>query len=161
MKRLANWTFGTLYTAIATVSTWHSVDLFGLTAQPWLAVCTAICFELGAAACLLAALNGLRSSMVWGLFALITIIQITANVYSAFHGAHDFLDFSRLFGLDFMEDTMQRRTLAIANGAILPIVSLGFAKCLSDSISSKPTLADPDGFVTKEEFDRFRAIAHV
>lgn len=164
MKRWCAWLFAVLYAAAATVSTVHSVDLFGLTMPKWLAVSTACTFELGAASCLAAALWIKRTSrtLVWSLFGMVTVVQVAANLYSAYHGAHDFGDWSELLGLQDMERSMQRRTLAAVTGGILPLVALGFSRVMVDFLSGEDTPAETrrdvaGDFVTRAEFDQLRA----
>lgn len=149
VRKASMMVFGLLYAMTATISTIHSVDLFSLSMPIWLAIATSIAFETGAAACLMAAIIGLRSNMVLALFVLVSLLQIIANTYSAFHGAHSFIDFSMLFGIMDQDEVMQRRTLAFVNGSLLPIVALGFAKCLADfSVSEeKPKAEQTDGSI--------------
>lgn len=155
MRRASLWIFGLLYAAVATISTVHSVDMFGLVTGQWMAVATSCAFELGAAACLASAVVGAATGWTWSLFGLVTAMQVLGNVYSAFHGATDYSDWSALLGISGQDPVVQRRLLACVTGGTLPLVALGFVRQLSDLVrgpvaaraaeSSRPDAGNPHG----------------
>jgi hypothetical protein len=109
----------------------------------WLAISLAIAFEIGAAASLasLIALKKMNRSLVWGLFIVLTGMQMMGNTYYAFKNLHDIQNWIDLFGLTDSEPIFQKRVMAIISGAILPLVALGFIKSLVDYI--RPTDEEP------------------
>jgi len=129
-------TFVTLYAIVSIISTIHVIDFFKLSNPEWLAVSLAIAFEIGAAASLasLIALKKMNRSLVWGLFIILTGMQMMGNTYYAFKNLHDIQSWVDLFGLTDSEPIFQKRMMAIISGAILPLVALGFIKSLVDYI---------------------------
>ena len=129
-------TFVTLYALVSVISTIHVIDFFELSNPYWLAVTLAIGFELGAAASLasLVILKKMNKTLVWALFITITLMQMQGNMYYAFINLEDFQSWSELFNLIEEEPIFQKRVLAAASGAILPLVALGFIKSLVDYI---------------------------
>lgn len=132
-------TFVTLYLIVSVISTIHVIDFFKLSNPDWLAISLAIAFEIGAAASLasLIALKKMNRSLVWGLFIVLTAMQMMGNTYYAFKNLHDIQNWIDLFGLTDEEPIFQKRIMAIISGAILPLVALGFIKSLVDYI--RPT----------------------
>lgn len=138
-----------LYALVSTISTIHVIDFFKLSNPDWLAITLAIAFEIGAAACLgaIIILNKTSKTLVWILFILITLMQMTGNMYYAYSHVQNYQGWAELFGLVEEEPIFQKRILAFISGAILPIVALGFIKSLVDyirpseekSVSSFPT----------------------
>jgi len=136
-------TFVTLYLIVSVISTIHVIDFFKLSNPDWLAISLAIAFEIGAAASLasLIALKKMNRSLVWGLFIVLTGMQMMGNTYYAFKNLHDIQNWIDLFGLTDSEPIFQKRVMAIISGAILPLVALGFIKSLVDYI--RPTDEEP------------------
>lgn len=136
-------TFVTLYLIVSVISTIHVIDFFKLSNPDWLAISLAIAFEIGAAASLasLIALKKMNRSLVWGLFIVLTAVQMMGNTYYAFKNLHDIQNWIDLFGLTDSEPIFQKRVMAIISGAILPLVALGFIKSLVDYI--RPTDEEP------------------
>lgn len=129
-------TFITLYTIVSLISTIHVIEFFRLSNPNWLAVSLAIAFEIGAAASLasLIALKKMNRSLVWGLFIVLTTMQMMGNTYYAFTNLGNYQDWVDLFGLTDDEPIFQKRILSIISGAVLPLVALGFIKSLVDYI---------------------------
>lgn len=143
-----------LYALVSTISTIHVIDFFRLSNPDWLAITLAIAFEIGAAASLAAIviLDKTSRALVWMLFILITLMQMSGNMYYAYVHLKDYQAWVELFGLIEEEPIFQKRVLSIVSGAILPIVALGFIKSLVDYIrpsKEEQILTDPQ--VVKEE----------
>jgi hypothetical protein len=136
-------TFVTLYAIVSLISTIHVIEFFRLSNPNWLAVSLAIAFEIGAAASLasLIALKKMNRSLVWGLFIVLTAMQMMGNAYYAFKNLENYQDWVDLFGLTDEEPIFQKRILSIISGAVLPLVALGFIKSLVDYI--KPSEEEP------------------
>lgn len=136
-------TFVTLYAIVSLISTIHVIEFFRLSNPNWLAVSLAIAFEIGAAASLasLIALKKMNRSLVWGLFIVLTAMQMMGNTYYAFKNLENYQDWVDLFGLTDEEPIFQKRILSIISGAVLPLVALGFIKSLVDYI--KPSEEEP------------------
>jgi hypothetical protein len=147
-------TFVSLYFIVSMISTIHVIDFFRLSNPNWLAVSLAIAFEIGAAASLasLIALKKMNKSLVWGLFIVLTAMQMMGNTYYAFTHLQDYQGWVDLFGLTEEEPIFQKRILSIISGAVLPVVALGFIKSLVDYIKpededvvlEKPKLSDAE-----------------
>lgn len=136
-KRVRNFVIGIkilLYIVVSIISTIHVIDFFVLTNPYWLAVSLAIAFEIGAAASLAAilVLPKAKQSMVWLIFIILTLTQAMGNMYFAYDNAQNFESWMELFGLTGFTVIEQKRILAIASGAILPVIALGFIKSLVD-----------------------------
>ena len=144
-------TFVTLYAIVSLISTIHVIDFFKLSNPDWLAVSLAIAFEIGAAASLasIIALKKMNKTLIWGLFIVLTCMQMMGNTYYAFKNLENYQDWVDLFGLTDSEPLFQKRMLAIISGAVLPLVALGFIKSLVDYI--KP--ADEDTEKTEPTTD--------
>jgi hypothetical protein len=129
-------TFVSLYLLVSIISTIHVVDFFRLSNPEWLAISLAVGFELGAAASLAAliTLDKMNKTIVWGLFILITGMQMQGNMYYAYTNIKDYQGWVELFNLVEWEPIAQKRLLAGVSGAILPLVALGFIKSLVDYI---------------------------
>jgi hypothetical protein len=129
-------TFVSLYLLVSIISTIHVVDFFRLSNPEWLAISLAVGFELGAAASLAAliTLDKMNKTIVWGLFILITAMQMQGNMYYAYTNIKEYQGWVELFNLVEWEPISQKRLLAGVSGAILPIVALGFIKSLVDYI---------------------------
>lgn len=129
-------TFVSLYLLVSIISTIHVVDFFRLSNPEWLAISLAVGFELGAAASLAAliTLDKMNKTIVWGLFILITGMQMQGNMYYAYTNIKDYQGWVELFNLVEWEPISQKRLLAGVSGAILPLVALGFIKSLVDYI---------------------------
>jgi len=145
-------TFVMLYFMVSIISTIHVIDFFELSNPRWLAISLAVAFEVGAAASLAAIVILEKTSrlMVWSLFIILTLMQAMGNTYYAFTNLVDFQSWIELFGLIESEPIVQKRTLAIVSGAILPIVALGFIKSLVDYIrpeEPQKTKYIKDGYV--------------
>lgn len=125
-----------LYALVSTISTIHVIDFFKLSNPDWLAITLAIAFEIGAAACLgaIIILNKTSKTLVWILFILITLMQMTGNMYYAYTHVQNYQGWAELFGLIEEDSVFQKRILSFISGAILPIVALGFIKSLVDYI---------------------------
>ena len=151
-NRIVHWfiitTFVSLYAIVSIISTIHVIDFFSLSNPSWLAISLAIAFEIGAAASLssLIIMDKMNKSLVWGLFFILTAMQMMGNTYYAFGHLHDYNSWVELFGLVDEDPLYQKRILSIISGAILPLVALGFIKSLVDYI--KPT---PDTDTLPEE----------
>jgi len=129
-------TFVTLYAIVSLISTIHVIDFFKLSNPDWLAVSLAIAFEIGAAASLasIIALKKMNKTLIWGLFIILTLMQMMGNTYFAFVNLNDYQAWVDLFGLTDSEPLFQKRVLAVISGAVLPLVALGFIKSLVDYI---------------------------
>ena len=114
----------------------HVIDFFELSNNSTLAISLALAFEIGAAASLasIIVLDKMNKTIVWGLFTILTLMQMMGNTYFTFVNLHDYQGWIDLFALNEMEPLAQKRILAIVSGAILPIVALGFIKALVDYI---------------------------
>lgn len=143
-------TFVSLYLIVSVISTIHVIDFFSLSNPKWLAVSLAIAFEIGAAASLasLIVLDKMNRSLVWGLFIVLTAMQMMGNTYYAFKNVEDYQSWVELFGLVDEDPLYQKRILSIISGAILPLVALGFIKSLVDYI--RPAIEDDVNIVHEE-----------
>jgi hypothetical protein len=114
----------------------HSIAFFRLSNANWLAISLALGFELGAAASLssIIVLDKMNKFIVWGLFIILTIMQMMGNAYYAYSHLIEYQQWIELFGLIDLTEIEQKRILAIVSGAILPVVALGFIKSLVDYI---------------------------
>ena len=128
--------FTILYAITSLISTVHVIDFFSLTNPYWLAVSSAIAFEIGAAASLasIIALDKMNKGIVWMLFIILTAMQAMGNTYYAYVHAENFQSWIELFGLVEEELIYQKRILSLISGGILPIVALGYIKALIDYI---------------------------
>lgn len=139
-NKIVHWfiitTFVSLYAIVSIISTIHVIDFFSLSNPSWLAISLAIAFEIGAAASLssLIIMDKMNKSLVWGLFFILTAMQMMGNTYYAFGHLQDYNSWVELFGLVDEDPLYQKRILAIISGAILPLVALGFIKSLVDYI---------------------------
>lgn len=146
-NKLIHWfiitTFVSLYLIVSVISTIHVIDFFSLSNPMWLSVSLAIAFEIGAAASLasLIIMDKMNKSLVWGLFFILTAMQMMGNTYFAFGHLKDYQAWVELFGLVDEDPLYQKRILSIISGAILPLVALGFIKSLVDYI--KPEKESP------------------
>ena len=129
-------TFVSLYLIVSVISTIHVIEFFSLSNPQWLSISLAIAFEIGAAASLasLIVLDKMNKSLVWGLFIILTCMQMMGNTYYAFTNLQDYQSWVELFGLVDEDPLYQKRVLSIISGAILPLVALGFIKSLVDYI---------------------------
>jgi hypothetical protein len=156
-------TFVSLYLLVSIISTIHVVDFFRLSNPEWLAISLAIGFELGAAASLAAliTLEKMNKNIVWGLFILITGMQMQGNMYYAYTNIKEYQGWVELFNLVEWEPISQKRLLACVSGAILPLVALGFIKSLVDYIKPEgdvePTQVE-DLDVIHEEVESMRKV---
>ena len=131
-------TFVTLWVLVSTVSTFHSLDFFGLSNDTFLSWLLAIGFEIGA----MASLGGMlvskgNKTIVWMLFILLTAFQIHGNMYFAWSHAGDISEWTKLFDLVDEDPNFTKRIFAFISGGILPLVSLGFIKSLMDYMKPK------------------------
>lgn len=135
-------TFVSLYLIVSVISTIHVIEFFSLSNPQWLSISLAIAFEIGAAASLasLIVLDKMNKSLVWGLFIILTCMQMMGNTYYAFTNLKDYQSWVELFGLVDEDPLYQKRILSIISGAILPLVALGFIKSLVDYI--RPAIED-------------------
>lgn len=136
-------TFTLLYLFVSIISMIHTVAFFQLS-NPYeiLAISLAVAFELGAAASLATVVtqDAMNKFIVWSLFIILTLFQMMGNTYYAYHNLAEYSDWSELFALNELSEIEQKRYLAIISGAILPIVALGYIKCLVDYLKSKQKL---------------------
>jgi len=156
-------TFVSLYLLVSIISTIHVVDFFRLSNPEWLAISLAIGFELGAAASLAAliTLEKMNKNIVWGLFILITGMQMQGNMYYAYTNITNYQGWVELFNLVEWEPIAQKRLLAGVSGAILPLVALGFIKSLVDYIKPEDAIEQPrveDLDVIHEEVESMRKV---
>ena len=135
-------TFVSLYAIVSVISTIHVIEFFSLSNPYWLAVSLAVAFEIGAAASLasIIVLDKMNKSLIWGLFIILTCMQMMGNTYFAYNNLTDFKSWVELFGLVDEDPLYQKRVLSIISGAILPLVALGFIKSLVDYI--RPAIGD-------------------
>lgn len=135
-------TFVSLYLIVSIISTIHVIEFFRLSNPMWLSVSLAIAFEIGAAASLasLIVLDKMNKSLVWGLFIILTCMQMMGNSFYAFTNLSNYQSWVELFGLVDEDPLYQKRVLSIISGAILPLVALGFIKSLVDYI--RPAIED-------------------
>lgn len=126
-----------LYIIVAVVSLISSIHFFNLAHQGWMSTVLACSFELGQMACLFGALTRRKKEfdIVWIMFVVLTLFQCMANTYAAYIGLTDYVSWSELFGLTEMETIDQKRIIAGISGAILPLIALGFVKCLTDYLN--------------------------
>lgn len=133
-------TFTLLYLFVSIISMIHTVAFFQLS-NPYeiLAISLAVAFELGAAASLATVVtqDAMSKFIVWSLFIILTLFQMMGNTYYAYHNLAEYSDWSELFALNELSEIEQKRYLSIISGAILPIVALGYIKCLVDYLKSK------------------------
>ncbi len=156
-------TFVSLYLIVSIISTIHVIDFFSLSNPKWLSISLAVAFEIGAAASLasLIVLDKMNKSLVWGLFIILTCMQMMGNTYYAFTNLNDYQSWVELFGLVDEDPLYQKRILSIISGAILPLVALGFIKSLVDyirpaieddvNIHEQPHIAEPDNDLKAEQ----------
>lgn len=137
----------------------HVIEFFELSNSPTLAITLAIAFEVGAAASLasIIVLEKMNKTIVWGLFIILTLIQMMGNTFFAFVHLENFQGWVDLFALNQIDPLAQKRILAIISGAVLPIVALGFIKALVDYIRPsdeiKKIITTDNGIsVTENEF---------
>lgn len=130
-----------LYIIVAIVSLVSSVHFFNLAHQGWMSIVLACSFEIGQMACLFGALTRRKKGfdIVWIMFVVLTMFQCMANTYAAYIGLADYVSWSELFGLNEMEPMEQKRIIAGISGAILPLIALGFIKCLTDYMNETDT----------------------
>lgn len=139
-KKFVHWfiigSFVALYFLVSIISLIHVIDFFELSNSSPLAITLAIAFEIGAAASLasIIAMDKMNKTIVWGLFIILTFMQMMGNTFYAYTNLEAFSDWIELFGLTDLTDIEQKRILAIVSGAVLPIVALGFIKALVDYI---------------------------
>lgn len=133
-------TFTLLYLFVSIISMIHTVAFFQLS-NPYeiLAISLAVAFELGAAASLATVVTqeAMNKFIVWTLFIILTLFQMMGNTYYAYHNLAEYSDWSELFALNELSEIEQKRYLAIISGAILPVVALGYIKCLVDYLKSR------------------------
>lgn len=151
-------TFVSLYLLVSIISTIHVVDFFRLSNPEWLAISLAVGFELGAAASLAAliTLEKMNKNIVWGLFILITGMQMQGNMYYAYTNIKDYQGWVELFNLVEWEPIAQKRLLAGVSGAILPLVALGFIKSLVDYIKPEDVVGEEVG--VEDQVDSMRKV---
>lgn len=140
-----------LYVIVSLISTLHVIEFFEMSNPRWLAISLAVAFEIGAAASLasIIVLDKTSKTLVWGLFILLTAMQMQGNMFYAYTNLENFSDWIDLFGLQEEELITQKRILSFVSGAILPIIALGFIKSLVDYI--KPdTVTDTEPQVELE-----------
>ena len=148
-NKIVHWfiitTFVSLYAIVSIISTIHVIDFFSLSNPTWLAISLAIAFEIGAAASLssLIIMDKMNKSLVWGLFFILTAMQMMGNTYYAFGHLQNYNSWVELFGLVDEDPLYQKRILSIISGAILPLVALGFIKSLVDYIKPEKESIDP------------------
>ena len=133
-----------LYIIVAVVSLISSIHFFNLAHQGWMSTVLACSFELGQMACLFGALTRRKKEfdIVWIMFVILTLFQCMANTYAAYIGLTDYMGWSELFGLTEMEPMDQKRIIAGISGAILPLIALGFVKCLTDYLNENDKKVD-------------------
>lgn len=150
-------TFVSLYLLVSIISTIHVVDFFRLSNPEWLAISLAVGFELGAAASLAAliTLDKMNKTIVWGLFIIITGMQMQGNMYYAYTHIANYQGWVELFNLIEWEPIAQKRLLAGVSGAILPIVALGFIKSLVDYIKPEDKIEEVG---VEEQVDSMRKV---
>lgn len=126
-----------LYIIVAIVSLISSIHFFNLAHQGWMSTVLACSFEIGQMACLFGALTRRKKGfdIVWIMFVVLTLFQCMANTYAAYIGLTEYTSWSELFGLTEMEPMDQKRIIAGISGAILPLIALGFIKCLTDYLN--------------------------
>ena len=148
-------TFVTLYLVTSSISTIHSIDFFKLSNPDWLAISLAVAFEIGAAASLasIITLDKMNKGIVWGLFIVLTLMQVMSNLFYSYTHLHDYQSWVELFGFIDSDNITQKRYVSIISGAILPLVALGFIKSLVDYM--QPTI-DVENVVTPIEQEAVR-----
>ena len=141
-----------LYIIVAVVSLISSIHFFNLAHQGWMSTVLACSFELGQMACLFGALTRRKKEfdIVWIMFVILTLFQCMANTYAAYIGLTDYVSWSELFGLTEMEPMDQKRIIAGISGAILPLIALGFVKCLTDYLNENDKKVEEKVDVDKE-----------
>ena len=124
--------FSLLYLAVGFVSTYHSVSLFSISNDTWLAIILAIAFEVGQAAVLFSLLvDKQQKTMPWILMGVLTLVQVIGNVFSSYQWAAihsmdemQYFTNSVLFFLQDPDPQVNQVMISYITGAILPIVSL-------------------------------------
>lgn len=142
-----------LYIIVAVVSLISSIHFFNLAHQGWMSTVLACSFEVGQMACLFGALTRRKKEfdIVWIMFVVLTLFQCMANTYAAYIGLTDYTSWSELFGLVDMEPMDQKRIIAGISGAILPLIALGFVKCLTDYLNENDKKETAEEVETVEE----------
>ena len=142
-----------LYIIVAVVSLISSIHFFNLAHQGWMSTVLACSFEVGQMACLFGALTRRKKEfdIVWIMFVVLTLFQCMANTYAAYIGLTDYTSWSELFGLVDMEPMDQKRIIAGISGAILPLIALGFVKCLTDYLNENDKKEAAEEVETVEE----------
>jgi hypothetical protein len=131
-------TFISLWVLVSTVSTFHSVEFFGLSNNAFFSWCVAIGFEIGAMASLGGMLIGKgNKTIIWLLFIILTAFQIHGNMYYAWTHAGDLTNWTNLFDLGDEDINYTKRIFSFVSGGILPLISLGFIKSLMDYLKPK------------------------
>lgn len=131
-------TFISLWVLVSTVSTFHSVEFFGLSNNLFFSWCLAIGFEIGAMASLGGMLIGKgNKTIIWLLFIILTAFQIHGNMFYAWTHAGDLTNWTNLFDLGDEDPNFTKRIFSFISGGILPLISLGFIKSLMDYLKPK------------------------
>lgn len=149
-----------LYIIVAIVSLVSSIHFFNLAHQGWMSTVLACSFEIGQMACLFGALTRRKKGfdIVWIMFVVLTLFQCMANTYAAYIGLTEYTGWSELFGLNEMEPMEQKRIIAGISGAILPLIALGFVKCLTDYLNETDSKNETIVETPKQNFEVIQPI---
>lgn len=139
MKILSCSVFGALYLLVSVISLICSTYFFQLAHTGIMSWALAIGFELGAMSCLLSTmvLPRNKQGLVWVMFVILTLFQCMGNMYAAYVSLDNYKDWIDMFGLNEMEEILQKRVLAGISGIILPLVALGFIRIMADMLQNK------------------------
>lgn len=120
------------------------IEFFGLTHSYITSIGLAIIFEAGALTALagLIAIEKINKNTIWFLFIILSAYQMLGNSYSAFQFLTERIkevptwlqSWTEFLNIEEFELPFVKRTLAIASGAIIPIISLGFLHMLMNYV---------------------------
>ena len=147
--------FAMLFLTTATISTIHVYDFFILSNGHRLSIALSVAFEVGQIIVLAAIIRNLDFDMliIWFMFIVLTLMQIMGNMYHSFIHLSEYQGWIELFGLQDRTDIVQRRILSVVQGAVLPIITLGFAKSLTNYIKSRYKNSENKSNVKESEKD--------
>lgn len=132
MRKVLAYLFIALYGLVGVVSTYHSITFFSMANELWAATSLAVAFEIGMISLLIYMLiSKTKKKTAWFLMAVLTIVQIFANLTSSYM----YMDLNNPTEIKYFTDTVlfmfdnseqtNRVIVSYIIGAILPIVSLG------------------------------------
>lgn len=140
MKKILTILFSILYLSVGFVSTYHAINFFSISNEPWLAIILAVAFEVGQAAVLFSLLvSKSKKTMPWILMGVLTLVQVLGNIFSSYQymviNNQDMIKYftdSVLFYLQDPNPQVNQVMISYITGAILPIVSLCMTSMVVD-----------------------------